>query len=136
MTTIDQVGKVLSVIFNKILELGEKLFKWLGFVFNWRDITTTKDSIVSVVQDALDEGENSLETLKDKSTKFFESLKESLSRDRPSDDDLQNLDINADDATGSADQYEGRVGESMAVNWSQYQVLSSPLERAHHKLTH
>jgi hypothetical protein len=54
MKTVDQVGKVLSVIFNKILDIGKKIIDWLGFVFNWKDITATKDSIVNIVKDALE----------------------------------------------------------------------------------
>lgn len=127
MTTINQVGKVLSIIFNKILELGEKLIQWLSFLFNWDDISATKDSIVNIVQDALEEGPNALESLKEKSTESFESLKKSVSQDRPSDQELDELDITANDVTGSAGQSENKVEDSMAVNWAQYQVICCTL---------
>lgn len=117
MATVDQVGKVLSVIFSKILELGEKLIQWLGFLFNWDDISATKDSIVNMVQDALDEGPNALESLKEKSTKFFESLKKSVSQDRPRDKELEDLDITANNVTGSTGQSELKLSVSWCWCW-------------------
>ncbi|KAI9930163.1 hypothetical protein MW887_011973 [Aspergillus wentii] len=125
MKTVDQVGKVLSVILNKILDIGKKIIDWLGFIFNWKDITGTKDSIVNIVKDALEEGPILTDSLKGKSKHFFESMKKSVSDSRPSDHDMEKLGIKADDKTGSTDQSKSKTQNSMASNWAQYQVSSS-----------
>ncbi|CDM32792.1 unnamed protein product [Penicillium roqueforti FM164] len=121
MKTVDQVGKVLSVIFNKILDIGKKIIDWLGFVFNWKDITATKDSIVNIVKDALEEGPILTDSLKGKSKGLFESMKKSVSDSRPSNHDMEKLGIKADDKTGSTDQSKSKIHNSMASNWAQYQ---------------
>lgn len=48
------IGQAISWIFEKILEIAEKIIEWIGFIFNWSDIKATHNSIVSLVNNALD----------------------------------------------------------------------------------
>ncbi|EFY95145.2 hypothetical protein X797_010128 [Metarhizium robertsii] len=121
METVEHVGKVLSFIFKKIMELGKKLVQWLGYLFKWGDIKDTRDSILNIVQDALEEGPVLLDSLKSKSKDFFESLKHKVSDSRPSEAEMKKLDIKANDASGSKGQSKNPAGNSMAANWAAYQ---------------
>ncbi|QLI67020.1 uncharacterized protein G6M90_00g032500 [Metarhizium brunneum] len=49
METVEHIGKVLSFIFKKIMELGKKLVRWLGYLFEWGNIKDTRDSILNIV---------------------------------------------------------------------------------------
>ncbi|KAI1169625.1 hypothetical protein F4777DRAFT_201781 [Nemania sp. FL0916] len=119
--TAEQVGKVLSYVFNKIMELGEKLIEWLGYIFSWGDIKDTRDSLLNIVNDALETGPVLLDSLKSKSKELFESLKDKVSKARPSDAEVDKLGIRADDTTGSKDESKNPAGNSVAANWAVYQ---------------
>lgn len=121
MTTVDQVGKTLSVIFNKILDIGKKVIQWLGFIFNWSDIRATKESIVNIAMDALEEGPKQLTSLKNKMDRFFTTLEDAVSGKRPSSEELKKLGVKADETTAMNDFHKNVAANSMSVNWSQYQ---------------
>ncbi|RHZ58240.1 uncharacterized protein CDV56_106126 [Aspergillus thermomutatus] len=54
LNTAEMIGKAISWIFEKILEIAEKIIEWIGFILNWGDIKATHNSIVSLVNNALD----------------------------------------------------------------------------------
>jgi hypothetical protein len=129
--TIEQVGKVLSFIFKKILVLGEKLIRWLSFIFSWTDIKETSESILHIFTDALEEGPVLIDSLKHKSAEFFESLKSEVSHSRPSDEEIGKLNVRADDATGANNASKNPAANSARINWAMSQVepLSSQFLR-------
>lgn len=119
---LTEIGKALSFIFNKVLELGAKVIEWLGFIFNWGDIQATQRSIVHLANDALTSGIGYIDTIESKVDGFFsgiiEKLQEESGKSRPEE-------INKAVANGESGGDLPRDPDSAKANWAQYQVSYS-----------
>lgn len=120
MRGVTEVGKAISWILDKALELGEKVVQWLGFIFNWEDIQATHRSIVHLANNALSTGLDKIGGLEEKVDVFFDDLRASLqtisSQTHPTE---------IGGAVADGDSSATVPARSMKANWTQYQVGSS-----------
>ncbi|KAF8243633.1 hypothetical protein K440DRAFT_561049 [Wilcoxina mikolae CBS 423.85] len=117
---LTEIGKALSWLFDKILQIADKVIEWIGFVFDWKDIQVTHRSIVHLVNSALDTGAEYLGTLEPKVEDFFDDLattiKAAADDGRPSEVDESTADSNSPDTSTTS------PAQLAKVNWVQYQL--------------
>jgi len=117
---LTEIGKALSWLFDKVLQISEKMIEWIGFIFNWKDIQQTHRSIAHLVNSALDTGTGYLGTLEPKVEGFFDNLATKIKTvtvdSRPSEVDDSTADSNSSDPNATS------PSQFAKVNWVQYQV--------------
>lgn len=124
------IGQAISWIFEKILEIAEKIIEWIGFIFNWSDIKATHNSIVSLVNNALDAMAAKADLAPDAIEAYFDGFTDVIRStcDGGSPDKIANAP--ADKSTARDNEITQRAAASTKVKWSHYQVFLLPTYHA------
>jgi hypothetical protein len=78
---IDSINAVLQgveFIFNKIKVFFEDLIKWLGFLFQWKDILRTKDVLKNIIRVSINKGIDDLGSAKTGIRQTFGAVRQRL----------------------------------------------------------
>ncbi|GIK05330.1 hypothetical protein Aspvir_009437 [Aspergillus viridinutans] len=114
----EAIGKAISWVFQKITVGLQKLIDFLGFLFNWRDILNTADSIVSVMDSALDYSQGQVDGLKAQEQQIIENLGDAVKK--------RISPVETPTGTELKDSKEtlpmAAIKESVGYNWTSYQV--------------
>lgn len=115
---VEAIGKAMSWVFEKITVGIQRLIDFLGFIFSWQDMLTTSDSIVAVINAALDYGQDQIPGLKAQEQAWVRSLRDSVqNRIAP---------VAAATGTETKDPEESAsmdaTKDGVAYNWTSYQV--------------
>lgn len=135
MTTIVEIGKVMAWVFEKVLEIAEKIIEWIGFLLDWGDIQDTHKSIVHFMNSALDSGTQNLETVADTVDHFFLTLETTIKEAIYPDKLTQQT--ASPSLPGNSDTEAQKVTlSSTKVNYSKYQVNRARLRPMTSMITH
>lgn len=72
---VEQAFDLIEGIFEQIKVSFERLFEWLGFLFDWQDIIRTKEVVKHIVNQGFDVMRASLQFVKVESDSYFNTLK-------------------------------------------------------------
>jgi hypothetical protein len=75
---IEQVFDIVAVVFEAIGATFDALVKWLGFLFDWKDILRTKDALAHMVLKTLPVFKDAAEQIRSDTDKFIADAKLSL----------------------------------------------------------
>jgi hypothetical protein len=64
LKTLEQIGSFFTWLWDQIQTALEKLWEWLKFIFDWKDMLRVRDAMVSITGQALDHFERSIDGLK------------------------------------------------------------------------
>jgi hypothetical protein len=74
----EQVWSVIEYVFKQIGAFFEKLVRWLGFIFNWKDILITHDVFVHAANSMFQLGETEISMLEDKVNAWCDHVEQEL----------------------------------------------------------
>ncbi|KAJ6111869.1 hypothetical protein N7523_007930 [Penicillium sp. IBT 18751x] len=118
LDSVEAVGKAITWVFDKIKVGLEKLIDFLGFIFNWGDILTTADSIVAVVNAALDYGTDQIPALKALESSWLDSLRNAMGQQTAPVPTAAGSEMKDPEETSTMDQTKN----SVSLNWTAYQA--------------
>ena len=75
---LTEIGKAISWVMDEVLDLGDKIIDWLGFLLNWDDIQATHRSLVAVVNGGLQSSADHLAVIGQQVDTFFDNLENSV----------------------------------------------------------
>jgi hypothetical protein len=107
MSTVTQVAKAISWLLSQIAQTAEKIFQWVGFLFNWSDIKTTKESVTNIANDTIDKGVEKIADMKNGVNGFFQNTQNQLNKHRPNESQLNNDSATANDSTAAKKSSKG-----------------------------
>ena len=117
---VTEIGKAISWVMDEVLDIGAKIIDWLGFLFNWKDIQATHNSLVAVVNGGLQAGADRLGVISQQIDAFFVNL-ETTVRNATYPDVLTGQTANAQSDQGSIVAAEQANISSTKGNWTKYQ---------------
>jgi hypothetical protein len=105
-------------VFDKIKVGLQELIDFLGFIFNWGDILTTADSVVAVVNAALDYGTDQIPALKTLEAGWLDSLRDAMGLKIAPVQTAAGSEMKDPEETPAMDQAKN----SVSANWTVYQA--------------
>lgn len=78
LDTYHTVVSVVEFVFNKIKVFIEDLIKWLGFLFQWKDIMRTHDVLKNVFKRSLENSVDQIDVLKENIGVMFDGIQERI----------------------------------------------------------
>ncbi|KAE9371700.1 hypothetical protein N431DRAFT_559154 [Stipitochalara longipes BDJ] len=75
---LQDVAKATSWLLDKALEVADKIIDWLGWLMNWKDISKTQASVVSLINSSIQSGSINLNVVAEKAEVFFDNLEEDI----------------------------------------------------------
>jgi hypothetical protein len=75
---LTEIGKAISWIFDKVLEVANKIIDWVGFLLNWGDIQATHLSLRAVINNGIQSGADHLALVAQKVDDFFGDLEDTV----------------------------------------------------------
>ena len=121
MDSVEAIGKAVTWVFERVTVGIQKLIDFLGFLFAWGDILTTADSVVALINAALDYGTDMIPGLKAQKDAFLAALKASVAARTPPETTAAGCEMKDPNETASMDTMKNSVG----YNWTSYQVSYS-----------
>jgi hypothetical protein len=120
---LTEIGKAISWVFDKVLEIAQKIIDWLGFLLNWKDIQATHLSLVAVINNSIQSGADHLAVISQKVDGFFQNLEDTVQTALyPA--VLTNSVANPASTEGPVIDPEKKTDNSVKGNYTKYQVCS------------
>ncbi|RBQ11723.1 hypothetical protein [Pedobacter miscanthi] len=111
LNSINVVVRSIEMVFNKIKVFLEDLIKWIGFLFQWKDILRTHSVLKSLFLKFADDSITNIDQLKSTLTKQFDLLEQRIN-------DISGLpDIKRSISSFSSDAAPPEEGNSPQANW-------------------
>jgi hypothetical protein len=74
----EQVWSVIEYVFKQIGAFFEKIVRWLGFIFNWKDILVTHDVFVDAANSMFQLSETEVSVLEDKVNEWCDNIEQEV----------------------------------------------------------
>lgn len=115
--TAAQIFQVFKMILKKGLGIDlDAIFKWLGFLFNWKDIVTTYSIYSNLAFQSFKQGEHKVQTLKGQALQLIDSTHNWITNAISELDEHRELKFKIDDNKNNGRQHEtdeAKKAESM-----------------------
>ncbi|KAI0841842.1 hypothetical protein F5Y06DRAFT_258371 [Hypoxylon sp. FL0890] len=122
LDSVTTIATGISWVFEKLGAALDKLIEWVGFLFQWDDILTTTDSLVTIFNAGLDYGQLKVGALEEKAKTWIgetkTEIKDALARIRSQNQDELSQ-VSKSDVSSKSDN---PMEDSVAFNWVGYQI--------------
>ncbi|OTA69582.1 hypothetical protein K449DRAFT_418966 [Hypoxylon sp. EC38] len=122
LDSVATIATGISWVFEKLGAALDKIIEFIGFLFQWDDILTTTDSLVTIFNAGLDYGQLKVGVLEKKAKSWIgdakSEIKDALARIRNK-NQKELGQVSKSDVSAKSDN---PMGDSVAFNWVGYQI--------------
>lgn len=124
--TVETAVRAINWLFQKIKVFFEDLIKWLGFIFDWKDIIRTKKIIVNVINQGLELAKHKTGEAEAAVNKFFDGIENAIDRIGPVSADVASMNMRAEgESMGQKDPQANDFMDSAPGNFASYHIFHS-----------
>jgi hypothetical protein len=124
LKSVNTIAKGISWVLQQLGAAWEKVIDFLGFIFNWGDILTVTDNVLTMLNAGLDYGQLKIASLEDKAKAWIGGAKIHLKTALADVRKNQKTELGQASTSGllSQDSGDSAAKDSVAFNWIGYQI--------------